>query len=102
MSQQEKAQIEEELKMEYAYDFFIDENPDVIERMDRNRAQGALIASRKLALNYIQRRFPALALLAQERFTRISQVELLDALLDQLFGAQSEEEARKLLEVQGN
>jgi trimethylamine:corrinoid methyltransferase-like protein len=92
--------------MAYAYDFFIDENPDVIERVDRRGREalqeGSLRTSRKIALNYVQRRFPALTLLAQQRVAHISQIEPLETLLDQLFGATSEDEARKLLEAQGN
>lgn len=106
MSEQDKAQVEEELRMEYAYDWFIDDNPEVIERVDRSRiegrTEGALLALQRVVLDCVQSRFPNLALLAQQRLTQIRQVEQLNLLVTQLFKAENEEQVRKLLEIQGN
>lgn len=103
LTEQEKHEIEEVLKMEYGYDFFIDENTDVLERVQmgeaRGRAEGKLEGKLEVALNIIKSRFPAYAALAKPRLEQINDTNELDLLVVQLALASNQAELCRLLDL---
>jgi len=113
MDEPEKREIEEELKMIYKIDQFIDGNPRVEERIERavaqrvaqgdaqsvaqSIAQGDIQSLQRLAISAIKRRFPALLAQAQ-----IQNTDVLDELILQLASATTEDGARRVLQIQEN
>jgi hypothetical protein len=97
MSDQDKERVEEELRMPIAYDWFLDDNPDVQERVEK----GELRALQRAVLKFLKRRFPSLVDAAQQRVVAITDQDELDQLIDQLLVASDEGEVRKLLKLPG-
>jgi hypothetical protein len=95
MSEQDKELVEEELRMHMAYDWFLDDNPDVQERV----VKGELRGLQKSALKIIKQRFPSLVELAQQPVAQTNDQDELDHLLDQLLVVSNEAEVRKLLKL---
>lgn len=81
--------------MHMAYDWFLDDNPDVQERV----VKGELRGLQKSALKIIKQRFPSLVELAQQPVAQTNDQDELDHLLDQLLVASNEAEVRKLLKL---
>lgn len=73
MDEQDKQAMEEVLKMEYAYDQFIDDNPEVQKRVERGYVEGM----QQLIIAAVKDRFPALATQAHQQ---IAQIQKPDAL----------------------
>ena len=97
MSEQDKKLVEEELRMHMAYDWFLDDNPDVQERVEKGELRGL----QRSALKIIKRRFPSLGDLAQQRIVAITDQDELDQLIDQLLVATDDVEVRRLLKLPG-
>lgn len=93
MDKQDKKVMEEVLKMEYAYDQLIDDNPDVQKRVERGEIEGM----RRMMLTFIKGRFPSLATLAQQQIEQIQRPRVLEKLFQQLTSATTEDEAREIL-----
>lgn len=100
MTKEDKREIEEVLKMEYKYDFFIDENADVLKRVERGKAEAELKAFRRAALSIIEHRFPALVNISQPRLEQIRNTDELNLLVVQLAIATNEMEICQLLHIQ--
>lgn len=91
----------------YKYDMFIDENPDVQERVERSRAQalaegeakGQAKGMQRLILAAIKDRFPRLATQTQPLIEQIQDTKKLEKLFLQLASATTEDEVRKLLNI---
>ena len=87
------------------YDWFIDTNPEVIQRVSRGKAEGRAEGKiegkveglRQSVMIIVKSRFPALEQLAWQQVTGISNAEHLNTLIGQLIVALNEEHARKLL-----
>jgi len=94
MDEQDKQVMEEVLKMEYAYDQLIDDNPDVQKRVERRQVELA----QQLIIEAIQSRFPALATQAQQQIAQIQKPNVLKKFFLQLTSATTEDEVRKLLQ----
>jgi hypothetical protein len=86
--------MEEVLKMEYAYDQLIDDNPEMQKRVERGHVEGM----RRTMLTFITSRFPSLAAQAQQQIEQIQNPKILDKLCVQLASVTTEDEARKLLQ----
>lgn len=95
LSKQDKQLVEEELRMYMAYDWFLDDNPDVQERV----AKGELRGLQKSALKIIKQRFPSLVKQVQQPIAQINDLDELDQLIDQLLVVPDETGARKLLKL---
>jgi tRNA U34 5-carboxymethylaminomethyl modifying enzyme MnmG/GidA len=108
MTDQQKEEMKEELKVIYKYDQFIDENPDVQERVERSRAQaleegkaqGEVLSLQRLAIIALKRRFPTLLVQAQPQIKQIQNIDTLDELILQLASATTEREVRRILQIQ--
>ena len=101
MSEQDKKLVEEELRMHMAYDWFLDDNPDVQERVEKGELRGELHGLQRSVLKILKRRFPPIVDLAQQRVVAITDQDELDALIDQLLVATDEAEVRTLLKLPG-
>ncbi len=99
MSEQDKNLVEEELRMHMAYDWFLDDNPDVQERVSKGTEEGQLQGLRRSVLKIIKKRFPSLVDLAQQQIAAIVAVDELDQMIDQLLVVSDEAEVRKLLKL---
>jgi predicted transposase YdaD len=118
MDEQQKKEVKEVLRVQYSYDYFIDENPDVIERVARGkqeakqegklegrlegRLEGQIEASRQTVLEAVEERFPALLELVRERVVFLQQPEALRQLAKQVWKASDEESARQLFLALGH
>ena len=85
--------------MHMAYDWFLDDNPDVQERVEKGMEKGQLRGLQRSALKFLKKRFPSLVDAAQQRVVAITDQDELDQLIDQLFVATDEIEVRKLLKL---
>ncbi|HEV2662209.1 MAG TPA: hypothetical protein VGU68_16495 [Ktedonobacteraceae bacterium] len=105
MSEQDKKLVEEELRMHMAYDWFLDDNPDVQERvekgMEKGIKKGRLQGLQRSVLKIVKKRFPSLMDLTQQRVVAITDQDELDQLIDQLLVATDEGEVRVLLKLPG-
>ncbi len=113
MSEQEKQEVEEELRMQYSYDYFIDENPLVQERIEqaearaiargeaigeaRGEARGRIEEKQNAILSLLSLRFPSLEDQAQSIIRNIQDLQHLDELFKQMLLAGDEHEVRLLL-----
>ena len=113
MTDEQKEEMKEELKTVYKYDMFIDENPDVQERVKLSRAQalvegkaegraegkveGRAEGMQSLILVAIKNRFPTLATQVQPLIEQIQDTKKLEKLFLQLASATTENEVRQLL-----
>lgn len=90
-------------KKEFVYDFFIDENPYVKERIEKavaqRIAQGLVEVMQTLIQVAIEECFPALADLAQPQIEQIQDANVLKTLCLQLISTSTENEARNLLHI---
>ena len=99
MSEQDKERVEEELRMHMAYDWFLDDNPDVQERVEKGMEKGQLQGLQRSVLKILKKRFPSLVDLAQQRIVAITDQDELDQLIDQLLVVTDEVEVRTLLKL---
>lgn len=81
--------------MHMAYDWFLDDNPDVQERVEKGELRGL----QRSALKIVKNRFPSLGDVAQQHVVAITDQDELDQLIDQLLVATDEAEVRKLLKL---
>ena len=92
--------------MEFAYDWFLDDNPEVLERVEkgekRGEKRGEIQALQQSILMLVQKRFPLLAAQARPKIEQIQQVEELKQLLLQVPFVANEAEARQLLSLQAS
>lgn len=95
MDEQGKQVMEEVLKMEYAYDQLIDDNPEVKKRVERGRVE----AMRDLIIAAIEIRFPSLVTQVQQQIEQIQKPKTLEKFCIQLVSATTEERVRKLLQT---
>jgi hypothetical protein len=93
LSEQDKQLVEEEIRMHMAYDWFIDDNPDVQERITK----AELRALQQMVLDAVKNRFPLLAPLAQQQAALLQKPEALRQLVVQIFSASDEMAAQQLL-----
>jgi hypothetical protein len=104
MGEPEKREIEEELKMIYKIDQFIDGNPHVEERVAQRRAEerakGRAEGMQQLILDAIKARFPALADQAQPQIEQMQDTDALETLFRHLLTATTERDARQILQIQ--
>jgi len=104
MTEDDKRKVEEELQMEFAYDWFLDDNPEVLERVDKGgiegRAEGEIRGLQRSAVTIIKQRFPLLALHAQQRVEQIQKVDELEQLIRYLASVTSEADVRQALHMQ--
>ncbi|MDQ2884472.1 MAG: hypothetical protein M3Y39_00100 [Chloroflexota bacterium] len=99
MTEQDKKLVEEELRMHMAYDWFLDDNPDVQERVEKGELRGQLQCLQRSVLKIIKRRFPSIVDAAQQRIVAITDQDELEQLIDQLLVATDEGEVRTLLKL---
>ena len=115
MSEQDKELVEEELRMHMAYDWFLDDNPDVQERVEKGvekgvkkgmekgirkgMEKGQLQGLQRSVLKILKKRFPSLVDAAQQRVVAITDQDELDQLIDQLLVVTDEFEVRTLLKL---
>ena len=99
MTDEQKEEMKEELKMVYKYDMFIDENPDVQERVERGIAQGEILGLQKAAIAPVKKRFPALLAQVQPLIEQIQKPDKLEELILQLASATTEQEIRQILQI---
>jgi hypothetical protein len=110
MDEPEKREIQEELKMVYKIDRFIDGNPYIEERIERavaqrvaqGVAQGRAEGMQRLMLDVIKDRFPALADQVQPQIEQIRDADALETLFQHLLTATTEKDARQILHIQDN
>lgn len=112
MNEPEKREIQEELKMVYKIDQFIDGNPYIEERIEKRSekvgaqrfaqgvVKGEIQSLQRLAIIAIERRFPALLDQAQTRIEQIQNTDALDELILQLAAVMTEREVRQILQIQ--
>jgi hypothetical protein len=104
MDELEKREIQEELKMVYKIDQFIDGNPYVEEKVERRfaqgRAEGRAEGMQQLILDAIKERFPALADQVQSQIEQMQDTDTLATLFRQLLAATTERDARQILHIQ--
>ena len=81
--------------MQMAYDWFLDDNPDVQERVEKGELRGL----QRSVLKILKKRFPSLGDLAQPRIVAITDQDELDQLIDQLLVVTDEGEVRALLKL---
>src|SRR5258706_16441510 len=82
-----------EAKMHEHYDSFVDEDPEVQERVARGKIQIA----QKMVVGLVEERFPSLTELAQEKATLIRNTDALDQLSKQVATVPDENTASWLL-----
>jgi hypothetical protein len=99
LTPEQKEEMKEVLKVIYKYDQFIDENPDVQERVERSRAQGEILGLQKAAMAPIKKRFPALLAQVQPLIEQIQKPDKLEELVLQLASATTEQEVRQILQI---
>jgi hypothetical protein len=103
MSEQDKERVEEELRMHMAYDWFLDDNPDVQERVEkgelRGELRGELQGLQRSVLKILKKRFPSVVASAHPRIVAITDQDELDQLIDQLLVVTDEAEVRTLLKL---
>ena len=75
------------------YDSFVDEDPEVQERV----ARGKIEALQEMALEAVKNKYPPLVELAQEQVVRIKQPEALRQLVILIFNAPDQSTAQWLL-----
>ncbi len=85
--------------MHMAYDWFLDDNPDVQERVEKGELRGQLQCLQRSVLKIIKRRFPSIVDAAQQRIVAITDQDELEQLIDQLLVATDEGEVRTLLKL---
>ena len=104
MTDEQKEEMKEELKTVYKYDMFIDENPDVQERVERSRVQaleeGSAKGMQRLILAAVKDRFPTLADQAQSQVEQVQDSDALERLFLQLTTATTEKDVRRILQIQ--
>jgi hypothetical protein len=89
----------EELRMQQGYDWFIDENPEVIERVARGKAEGEIIGLQQAIVSIVRARFPELESFAQQRVAQIHNAGDLNTIIRRLTAIPDEELARNFLEA---
>jgi hypothetical protein len=110
MTAREKKEIKEVLRMQYSYDYFIDENPDVKKRVLKGKQEGLLEGEQKgrieeaqqMVLDAVQASFPALLETARERVVLLQQPDALRQLAIQVLKAPDEASARQLFLALGH
>jgi hypothetical protein len=114
MDEAEKQEVQEELKMVYKIDRFLDGNPYIEDRIERavqqrvaeaveqRVAEGVAQQMQRLILNEIKERFPALADQAQLQIEQIRDADTLETLFRQLMTATTERDVRQILHIQEN
>ncbi len=93
--------------MHMAYDWFLDDNSDVQERvekgiekgMEKGREEGRLQGLQRSVLKILKRRFLSIVDAAQQRIVAITDQDELEQLIDQLLVATNEGEVRTLLKL---
>jgi|SRR5207249_413788 len=90
----EKAEIKKELKM---YDPLWENHPKVKKIRAESKAEGEIQASRRMLVNIVKARFPALTEMAQQKVTQINTQEVLNYLLEQIAAEPDEAVVRALL-----
>ncbi len=93
--------------MEFAYDWFLDDNPEVQKRVEKARAEGraegynegGIQALQQLILMLIQQRFPGVVTQTKLRIEQIQQVEKLEQFFLQISFLTNEAEVRQLLSL---
>src|SRR5579859_727878 len=103
LSEPEKEEIMEELKAHYNYDWFIDENPDVQERITRGkkeaRKEGVVEEAQAMVLEALKESYPEVLSLAREQVTKIGDAARLRRLTIQILKAPDEATVLKLLHL---
>lgn len=99
LSEQEKQRVKEELHMQYSYDWFIDENEDVLERVAKGEVKGLLWGLQRSILQIVKQRFPALVATAEQEVQQVQQPEALDQLIKELVTAPDEATAQHVLQL---
>jgi hypothetical protein len=99
VSEEDKQQVEEELRMEY--DSLIDENPEFQERFAQKRVegelQGELRGLQKMVLEAVEDEYPPLIELAQQKVILIQKPDALRQLVKLIYRSPDENTARWLL-----
>jgi hypothetical protein len=96
ISSRDKEKVLKELAM---YDYFIDENPDVQERVSKGEVQTEIRVLREMVLAVVEHNFPGLLDLAQEQIELINEPDNLRRLITQMLKAPTEASARKMLQL---
>src|SRR5579859_4004341 len=99
LSEPEKEEIMEELKAHYNYDWFIDENPDVQERITRGKKEGVVEEAQAMVLEALKESYPEVLSLAREQVTKIGDAARLRRLTIQILKAPDEATVLKLLHL---
>ena len=79
------------------YDWFIDDNPKIKERVAKGRAEGRVEGMQGAIIRMIKARFPDLETSAQQKLASIADVDELNRLLPQIVVASSVADIRKIL-----
>jgi|SRR5579859_743193 len=87
------------LRRIHMFDQLLEEDPWVKEKVAEGAAKGEAKGASKELLRLVQGRYPALLHLAKARATKGEPLDVLDALIEQLWAASDEQAARSLLET---
>jgi hypothetical protein len=93
LSERDKQRVEEEIRMYMAYDWFIDENPDVQERVAKKEIE----VLQQMALDAVDSRFSSLTVFARQHIPLIQKPDVLRQLVKQIFTASDEAAVWSLL-----
>jgi hypothetical protein len=94
-----EAQFERVMRRIRMFDQLLEEDPWVKEKIAEGKAKGLTYGASKELVRLVQGRYPALLHLAKARATKGETLEVLDALIEQLWAAPDEQAARTLLEA---
>jgi hypothetical protein len=94
-----QVQFERVLRRIRMFDQLLEEDPWVKEKIAEGEAKGLTYGASKELVRLVQGRYPALLDLAKARATKGEPLDVLDALIEQLWAAPNEQAARSLLET---
>jgi hypothetical protein len=96
VSSEDKHKIEEYMDM---FNSLLEESSFVRKKRAEGKIEGAMEALRQVIVEFVQTRFPALTVLAQQQVIHVNEPQRLHALFMQLAIVDGEDAAQKLLEA---
>jgi hypothetical protein len=97
LTEQEKGQVKDILDTVYGRDWFIETLPEVVDLVEKGRAEGELKDAQRMLVKAVEARFPALVAQAQERAECTGDAAELDNLIVEIIKAPDEAAAQRLL-----
>jgi hypothetical protein len=101
LTEQEKGQVKEIMDTTYGRDWFIEKLPEVVDLVEKGRAEGEIKGelrdAQRMLVKVVEARFPALVVQAQERAECTGNATELDNLIVEIIKAPDEAAAQRLL-----